>query len=490
MVKLLQLADEVAKNKRNVSELLDALVIDALSQRASDIHMEAQKDNSMLIRYRIDGVLQDIVSIDEEIRDNLVFIIKVRSKLRTDVHFAPQDGKIPFVISKKALEEEIADQKLEREKEEEEKKKEEKNDEEKEGSQQIEEDKEVEEEKKKDKKEEDEKTEGKEIVQKVLSEREKEKENEKKIYSVDARISILPVTHGEKVVIRLLSQANRSYALKDLGFQDEDLVKLKKAYSEPYGLILSTGPTGSGKTTTLYSIIKILNTRDVNITTIEDPVEYGIKGVNHIQINPKANLTFVNGLRSILRQDPDIIMVGEIRDHETARITVNAALTGHLVLSTLHANDAVSAIPRLLDMGIEPFLIASTVNIIMTQRLARRLCPQCKKEYTVKSDKEHKQLLELREDLQKHIKDTDKLYKAVGCKECNNTGYTGRIGIYEVLHMTKEIRDAIITEPNSDEILEIAKKSGFRSMTEDGIEKLKEGIIDIKELIKVIALKE
>jgi type IV pilus assembly protein PilB len=288
----------------------------------------------------------------------------------------------------------------------------------------------------------------------------------------------------------LLTQANRGYGLKDLGFQDEDLVKLKKAYSEPYGLILATGPTGSGKTTTLYSIIKILNTRDVNITTIEDPVEYGIEGVNHIQINTKADLTFVNGLRSILRQDPDIIMVGEIRDQETARITVNSALTGHLVLSTLHANDAVSAVPRLLDMGIEPFLIASTVNIIVTQRLARRLCPYCKKEYTVKSDKEHKELLELRPDLQKHISDTDKLYKAVGCKECNNTGYTGRIGIYEILEMNKEIRDVIITNPNSDEILDIARKSGFTSMTEDGIEKLKEGIIDIKELIKVIALKE
>ena len=487
MVKLLQLADEVAKNKKNVSELLDALVIDALSQRASDIHMEAQKDNSMLIRYRIDGVLQDIVTIDDEIRENLIFIIKVRSKLRTDVHFAPQDGKIPFVISKKALDEEIAEQKSEREKKTEESKNEEKIEED---TKKKEESEKTEDDKKNDKKDKDEKIEGKDIVQKVLSEREKEKEKQDKKYNVDARISILPVTHGEKVVIRLLSQANRSYALKDLGFQDIDLVKLKKAYSEPYGLILATGPTGSGKTTTLYSIIKILNTRDVNITTIEDPVEYGIKGVNHIQINPKANLTFVNGLRSILRQDPDIIMVGEIRDHETARITVNAALTGHLVLSTLHANDAVSAIPRLLDMGIEPFLIASTVNIIMTQRLARRLCPHCKKEYTVKSDKEHKQLLELRQDLQKHIKDTDKLNKAVGCKECNNTGYSGRIGIYEVLHMTKEIRDAIITEPNSDEIMEIAKKTGFTSMLEDGISKLKEGTIDIKELIKVIALKE
>jgi type II secretory ATPase GspE/PulE/Tfp pilus assembly ATPase PilB-like protein len=487
MVKLLQLADDVAKNKKNVSELLDALVIDALAQRASDIHMEAQEDKSLLIRYRIDGVLHDIVTIDQDIQESLLFIIKVRAKLRTDIHFAPQDGKIPFVISKEALEKEQLEIQKENEKKEEddsEEKDEEKKDEE--GG---------EEEEKKDKKKKGDKDEeedgiGKKLVEKVLKERKEKEQEEEMEYDVDARISILTVTHGEKVVIRLLTQANRGYGLKDLGFQDEDLVKLKKAYSEPYGLILATGPTGSGKTTTLYSIIKILNTRDVNITTIEDPVEYGIEGVNHIQINTKADLTFVNGLRSILRQDPDIIMVGEIRDQETARITVNSALTGHLVLSTLHANDAISAVPRLLDMGIEPFLIASTVNIIVTQRLARRLCEHCKKEYTVKSDKEHKELLELRQDLQKHISDTDKLYKAVGCKECNNTGYTGRIGIYEILEMNKEIRDIIITNPNSDEILDIARKSGFTSMIEDGIEKLKEGVIDIKELIKVIALKE
>lgn len=479
MVKLLQLADDIANNKRNVSELLDALVIDALAQRASDIHMEAQEDKSLLIRYRIDGVLQDIVNIDNDIKESLLFIIKVRAKLRTDVHFAPQDGKIPFVISKEALEEEQLA--IKKEGEEKEKDQGEKKEEEQEPTKGKEED---EEENKKGEKL------GQKIVEKVLKERKEEEENEEKEYDVDARISILPVTHGEKVVIRLLSQANRGYGLKDLGFEEKELIKLKKAYSEPYGLILATGPTGSGKTTTLYSIIKILNTRSVNITTIEDPVEYGIEGVNHIQINPKADLTFVNGLRSILRQDPDIIMVGEVRDQETARITVNSALTGHLVLSTLHANDAVSAIPRLLDMGIEPFLIASTVNIIVTQRLARRLCPHCKKQYTVKTDKEHKELLELREDIQKHIKDSDKLYKAVGCKECNNTGYSGRIGIYEVLQMNKEIRDAIITNPNSDDILEIAKKSGFKSMVEDGINKLKEGTIDIKELIKVIALKE
>jgi len=253
---------------------------------------------------------------------------------------------------------------------------------------------------------------------------------------------------------------------------------------------LVTGPTGSGKTTTLYSILKILNTRDVNITTIEDPVEYSIEGVNHIQINPKGDLTFANGLRSILRQDPNIIMVGEIRDKETARITVNSALTGHLVLSTVHANDAVSTIPRLIDMGIEPFLVASTLNIVIAQRLARRLCPNCKKEYTPSRDVAHKEALKLRPDIQKHMANVTKVYRASGCKECNYTGYSGRIGIYEILPMTKALRDVIISSPNSDDILAAAKKGGFRLMVEDAVKKLKDGYIDIKELTKVIAIKE
>ncbi len=276
----------------------------------------------------------------------------------------------------------------------------------------------------------------------------------------------------------------------DLGFEEEDLIKLEKAYRQPFGLFLVTGPTGSGKTTTLYSVLKILNTRDVNITTIEDPVEYSIEGVNHIQINPKGDLTFANGLRSVLRQDPNIIMVGEIRDKETARITVNSALTGHLVLSTVHANDAVSTIPRLIDMGIEPFLVASTLNIVITQRLARRLCPHCKKEYAPGRDVAHKEMIKLRPDIQKHLANIPKMYKAVGCKECNNTGYAGRIGIYEILSMTKAVRDVIISNPNSDDILAVAKKGGFRLMIEDGVKKLKSGEIDIKELARVIAIKE
>ena len=476
MVELLKLTDDVLKKRINVSNFLDALILDALRKKASDIHIEAKEENTLLIRYRIDGVLRDIIPIGKEMKDSLLFIIKVRSKLRTDVHFAPQDGKILFTVKKEAIDPTPTP-------EEEEEKKEDG----KEGEKKVEE-KETKKESKKKKTKEEEKEEPpvKNMLEKLAMPENKEKD----FYHVDARISILPVTHGEKVVIRLLSQANRAYGLKDLGFEEEDLIKLEKAYRQPFGLFLVTGPTGSGKTTTLYSILKILNTRDVNITTIEDPVEYSIDGVNHIQINPKGDLTFANGLRSILRQDPNIIMVGEIRDKETARITVNSALTGHLVLSTVHANDAVSTIPRLIDMGIEPFLVASTLNIVVTQRLARRLCPSCKQAYAPSRDVPHKEALKLRPDIQKHLANVAKVYKAVGCKECNNTGYSGRVGIYEILPMTKTLRDIIISNPNSDDILSAAKKGGFRLMIEDGVKKLKDGVIDIKELTRVIAIKE
>ena len=466
MIELLELLDDVLKKKINISDFLDALILDALKSRASDIHIESKDDDILLVRYRVDGVLRDIISIGPELKESLLFIIKVRAKLRTDVHLAPQDGKILFLIKKSDVEGKESSKEPKQEEE----------------VEKTEESKE--EEKKNEKKGEEEKEE------KALNRLEAYKSQEKDTYNVDARVSILPVSFGEKVVIRLLTQANKSYSMTDLGFGDHDLEMLEKSYRQPYGLILITGPTGSGKTTTLYSILKILNTREVNITTIEDPVEYSIEGVNHIQINVKSDLTFATGLRSILRQDPNVIMVGEIRDTETARITVNSALTGHLVLSTLHANDSVSAIPRLVDMGIEPFLIASTLNIVVAQRLGRRLCTHCKKEYTLQSDKENSELLKMRPDLQKFIKPTQKLYRAVGCDLCNNTGYSGRVGIYELLYIDKPLRDTIITNPSMDAILTTAKKGDFKLMVEDAVTKLTNGIIDIKELIKVIAIKD
>ena len=471
MIELLELMDDVLKKKINISDFLDALILDALKSRASDIHIESKEDNVLLVRYRVDGVLRDTISIGPELKESLLFIIKVRAKLRTDVHLSPQDGKIPFEFNKSLIDGEPISKK---ENEEEQKK---------EGEDAKEEEKKDE----KDKSEDKDKEEG---IKKTLNRLEAFQSQEKDTYNVDARVSILPVTFGEKVVIRLLTQANKSYSMSDLGLSDKDLELLEKSYRQPYGLILITGPTGSGKTTTLYSILKILNTREVNITTIEDPVEYSIEGVNHIQINVKSDLTFATGLRSILRQDPNVIMVGEIRDTETARITVNSALTGHLVLSTLHANDSVSAIPRLIDMGIEPFLIASTLNIVVAQRLARRLCNECKKEYVLEKDEENRELLKLRPDLQKFVKPSQKLYKAVGCEKCNNTGYTGRVGIYELLYIDKQLRDIIISNPSMDAILTTAKKGDFKLMAEDAASKLKEGMIDVKELIKVIAIKD
>lgn len=473
MIELLQLLDEVLKKRLNISDFLDALTVDALRKRASDIHIESKEGGGLLVRYRIDGVLRDIITVTPELKESLLFIIKVRAKLRTDIHLAPQDGKIPFIIKKELLD-------VKRGKQEEEKPEE--------VNETAEEQKEEEGEKKKGRKKDKEEDEIEEI--KVLNRLSKFKDEKSDSYNVDARVSILPVTFGEKVVIRLLTQANRSYSLTDLGFNDDDLRKLESAYREPYGLILITGPTGSGKTTTLYSILKILNTKEVNITTIEDPVEYSIEGVNHIQINTKSNLTFATGLRSILRQDPNIIMVGEIRDTETARITVNSALTGHLVLSTLHANDSVSTIPRLVDMGIEPFLVASTLNIVVAQRLARKLCPKCKKEYIAKNNENHKTLLALRPDIAKYLKPDDKLYTAVGCEECGNIGYMGRTGIYEILEINKPLRDAILENPTMDNILAVAKKNGLKLMIEDAVQKLKNGDIDLKELIKVIAIKD
>ncbi|MCB0321756.1 MAG: type II/IV secretion system protein, partial [Bdellovibrionales bacterium] len=302
------------------------------------------------------------------------------------------------------------------------------------------------------------------------------------------RISILPTSQGEKIVIRLLTKTGKSFELEDLGFEDRDLNEMRKAFTKPYGMILTVGPTGSGKTTTLYSVLKILNSTEVNITTVEDPVEYELEGVNHVQTNEKAGLTFATGLRSILRQDPDIVMIGEIRDSETARIATNAALTGHLVLSTLHTNDAITTIPRLLDMEVERFLVATTINLVIAQRLARKLCDHCKKETGL--DLKNSETLKLRSDMMALLKNGEKVYEAGGCNECNGSGYKGRIGLYETLVFTKTIRAMISEERSNDEIYEQARKEGLTLIVEDGIRKIRAGMIDIEELARVTALKE
>ncbi|MFH1170422.1 MAG: GspE/PulE family protein [Candidatus Vogelbacteria bacterium] len=319
---------------------------------------------------------------------------------------------------------------------------------------------------------------------------------------VDVRVSILPVTEGENAVLRLLSEQSRKFSLTDLGLSPIDLATVKRAIDNPHGMILVTGPTGSGKTTTVYAVMKILNTRDVHIATIEDPVEYDIEGISQIQVNPKANLSFANGLRSIVRQDPDIIVVGEIRDEETASIAVNSAMTGHLVLSTLHANDAATTLPRLLEMGIEPFLVASTVNAVIAQRLVRKVCDRCR--VSAPPTDEMKKVIAREPELKALFKQRgygtlSKLafYRGQGCELCSHTGYQGRIGIFEVLEMSDEVKSLVVARAASGEIMKIAHlprrseakagagKTPMTTMLEDGLDKVLSGLTTLDEVLRV-----
>ena len=388
-----------------ITRIVDTIFDYAYNNKVSDIHIEPH-ENKVVVRFRIDGILHDVIFLPKEIHELVVMRLKIMSQLRTDEHRAAQDGRLEF-----------------------------------------------------------------------------HSEGDK----IDVRISIIPVADGEKVVMRILSEKSRQFNLTDLGLGPEDLKEVERNFKKPYGMILSTGPTGSGKTTTLYAILKILNTREVNISTIEDPVEYDIEGINQIQVNPKTELTFAKGLRSILRQDPDIIMVGEIRDEETAGIAINSAMTGHLVLSTLHANDAPTTLPRLLDMHIEPFLIASTVNVAIGQRLVRKIHQNCLESY-VPDDKE---LALIRESIGKgratkmgFDKKGLRLYRGKGCKLCNFTGYEGRIGIFEVMEMNEEIRKLIMERANSDVIRSAALRVGMTTMLDDGLGKALKGITTIEEVLR------
>ena len=386
-----------------VAKIADLLIEYAYQDKASDIHIEPDEKNC-LIRFRIDGILHDVLILPKNLQERIVTRIKVLSRLRTDEHLTPQDGKMRMKL---------------------------------------------------------------------------EKEN------LDIRVSIIPVAEGEKVVLRLLSSRSRQFSLIDLGMGKEDLKKVTNAFNKSFGMILSTGPTGCGKTTSIYAILKILNTREKNITTIEDPVEYRIGGVNQIQVNPKANLNFVNGLRSILRQDPNIIFVGEIRDNDTAAIAINAALTGHLVLTTLHTNDASTAIPRFMDMKIEPFLLASTINIIIAQRLVRKICEVCKKPLFLKIDSLNKNLP--KEVLKRNFgsKKEIKTYQGEGCKICHFTGYSGRIGIFEVIEVNKKIRKLISEKSDAATILNEAVNEGMSTMLDDGLQKSLKGETTVEEVLRV-----
>ncbi|KKU97737.1 MAG: General secretory pathway protein E, partial [Candidatus Amesbacteria bacterium GW2011_GWB1_48_13] len=403
------LKEDIGRNPESVlddppvAELVDTVIDAASEENSSDIHIEPEETTS-LIRFRLDGLLQDVARLPKYLHDRIITRIKVLSNLRTDEHLSAQDGKM-----RKKMEEE----------------------------------------------------------------------------NLDIRVSIIPIVEGEKSVMRLLSSRSRQYTLQGLGMNPPDLAKVENAYTKSYGMILSTGPTGSGKTTSIYSILKVLNTREKNITTIEDPVEYRIKGANQVQVNPKTNLTFAAGLRSILRQDPNIIFVGEIRDNETAAIAVNAALTGHLVLSTLHTNDAATAIPRLTDMQVEPFLVASTLSVVIAQRLVRQICPTCRQEAVV----EYEQLIRdfPEEIIKKHFKNQKSVpvFRGRGCKLCRLSGYLGRLGLFEVLEVTPQIRKLIFERRDSDIITKAAIEEGMQTILDDGLTKVIAGRTTLEEVRRV-----
>lgn len=301
---------------------------------------------------------------------------------------------------------------------------------------------------------------------------------------IDIRVSIAPAYHGENAVLRLLSERAEKFTLETLGFSKEAREEIERAIRNPYGMILVTGPTGSGKTTTLYTLLKQLNTKEISIITIEDPIEYAIEGINQMQVNAQAGLTFANGLRSMLRQDPDIIMVGEVRDAETAGLAVNTALTGHLVLSTLHTNDAATTLPRLLDFGLEPYLITATVNIVIGQRLVRKMCESCKVEYTL--TKEERENISKMQGGATSPEEIKKLWRGKGCDACNNSGYYGRIGIYEVMPVNDAIREGMLKRCSASDMKKIAVLNGMKTMVQDGFRKAGKGITTLEEILRVI----
>ena len=398
-----------------IIKITDTILRHAILQDASDIHIEPTEKN-VIVRYRVDGILQDVLTLPKLVLAGLVARIKILSSLKIDEHRLPQDGRFKIEFDD---------------------------------------------------------------------------------YKVAFRVSTLPVFDGEKIVMRLLDESGHGLGLDDIGIRPGPLKALRNSISKPHGMVLVTGPTGSGKTTTLYAAMKELNTADVNISTVEDPIEYRMARINQTQVQAKIGLTFSSGLRALVRQDPDIIMVGEIRDEETAALAVNAALTGHLVLSTLHTNSAAGAVPRLIDMNVEPFLISSTTNVLLAQRLVRRLCQDCKKQGKI--TKEILESLAYVMDVDTVLSVMQKenvvpeatkwedvpVFFPVGCKKCNN-GYKGRLGIYEILEATPAIQQMIIAKATAGEIENKAKEEQqMITMLEDGMIKIATGMTTIEEVLRV-----
>jgi type IV pilus assembly protein PilB len=383
-----------------VVRLVNVLLVDSLRRGASDIHVEPY-EKDLRIRFRIDGILYDIMHPPMKLRDALISRIKIMAKLDISEKRLPQDGRIKIKVK--------------------------------------------------------------------VDNRSRE---------LDFRVSTLPTLFGEKVVLRLLDKEKLMLDMTKLGFEAESLVKFQRNISKPFGMVLTTGPTGSGKTNTLYSALQSLNTVDTNIMTAEDPVEFNLAGINQVQMKEQIGLNFAAALRSFLRQDPNIILVGEIRDFETAEIAIKAALTGHLVLSTLHTNDAPSTISRLMNMGIEPFLVATSVNLIQAQRLIRRICSECKTEHSVPVEA----IVEL--GIPRDEAKSVKTYKGRGCQTCNGTGYKGRIGLYEVMEITDELRELILIGASSLELRKKAVDDGMITLRMSGIHKIRAGVTTIEEVVR------
>jgi len=388
--------------EEKVAEIVSHILSFAIKARSSDVHIEPQ-DRTTRVRYRIDGILQEKLTIPRELHDAVISRIKILSGMKIDEKRIPQDGRFNFKSEEK---------------------------------------------------------------------------------EVDLRVSSLPTSIGEKIVMRILEKSGGIPALSELGLRGRALKNLQDSILTPHGIILLCGPTGSGKTTTLYSIIQKISTPQINICTLEDPVEYKIAGVNQVQINPDAGLTFASGLRSFLRQDPNIILVGEIRDEETADLAIQASLTGHLVFSTLHTNDAAGALPRLLDMGAEPYLLASSMTAIVAQRVIRKIHQDCKEEY-VPEPKIIEEMRAVLGSLWPKGKEAASLYKGKGDKACGNTGYYGRVGIFEVLPVSEKISRLILERASSTEIDKQAREEGMITMKQDGYLKALEGITSIEEVIRV-----
>lgn len=388
----------IQANDAPAIRFVNLTLLQAIRDGASDVHIEPQ-ENSISVRYRIDGMLREIVPPPKKMQNGIISRIKILGDLDIAERRVPQDGRCKI---------------------------------------------------------------------KLLGR------------SVDIRISTLPTIYGEKVVLRLLDQSGNFLNIDELGFPKNMAESFKQILEMPYGMVLVTGPTGSGKTTTLYSALKYISRAELNIITVEDPVEYRLHGINQVQVKPQIGLTFASGLRSILRQDPDVVMLGEIRDLETAEIAIRASLTGHLVLSTLHTNDAVSSIMRLVDMGIDKFLINSSIRMVLSQRLVRKICKQCRIEHEPSQE-----VMERYNRLKLNAGRDIKFFKGNGCRLCGNTGYKGRIAIYEFVFLTAQIKTLIAREVEENELRAEVRRMGMKSLVENGIEKVEAGVTTLEEVFRV-----